>query len=294
MEDLELMRYITIGLYFPTRSVLHRLDPRTKILGIGVLIIAIVLSPSVTGLFLALVYILGFIAMAKVPMVLALGNLRPTLSILLFIAFLQLIFGWGALTGASCQELWGMWIIKITTCSVLSVFSMILRLVSMILLTGLLTMTSTISELTHGIESLLHPFRRLGLPAHELAMVFTIALRFVPTLAEELEKLLKAQSARGADIRLGSNPVQRVRHFLPVLVPLFLVTLRRGDTLAEAMEARGYTGSLGRTRFVQLKMSPNDILALAMVAVLVGGLFLFPFQVFDNAFLSLMSKAAGY
>jgi energy-coupling factor transport system permease protein len=294
MQDLELMRYITIGLYVPTGSVLHRLDPRTKILGIGALLIAVVLSPSVTGLVLALVCILGFIVQAKVPVSLALGGLRPTLPILLFIALLQLLFGWGALTGASCQVLWSAWIIKITTCSFLSVFSMILRLVCMILLTGLLTMTSTISELTHGIESLLHPFQRLGLPAHELALVFTIALRFVPTLAEELEKLLKAQGARGADIRLGSNPVQRIRHFLPVLVPLFLVTLRRGDNLAEAMEARGYSGGLDRTRFVQLKMSPNDALAFALIAILVSGLFLLPLRVFDNAFLSLISKAAGY
>ena len=294
MQDMELMRYITIGLYVPTGSFLHRLDPRTKILGIGVLIIAVVLSPSVTGLVLALLFILGFIVQAKVPMSLALGGLRPTLPILMFIAFLQLLFGWGALTGASCQVLWGAWIIKITTCSVLSVFSMILRLVCMILLTGLLTMTSTVSELSHGVESLLRPFQHLGLPAHELALVFTIALRFVPTLAEELEKLIKAQSARGADIRLGANPVQRVRHFLPVLVPLFLVTLRRGDPLAEAMEARGYAGGLHRTRFVQLKMSPNDALAFALIAVMVAGLFLLPLQVFDHAFLSLISKAAGY
>jgi energy-coupling factor transport system permease protein len=294
MQELELRRYITIGQYLPSGSVLHRLDPRTKILGIGALLMAIVFSRSLTGLFFALVCILGLIAIARVPMDLALGGLRPTLPVLLFIAFLQLLFGWGALTSASCQVLWSGWIIKITNCSFLSVISMILRLVSMFLLIGLLTMTSTISELTHGIESLLYPFRRLGLPAHDLAMVFTIALRFVPTLADELEKLLKAQISRGADIRLGSNPVQRVRHFLPVLVPLFLVTLRRGDTLVEAMEARGYTVSLDRTRFVRLKMSPNDFLALAMVAVLVGGLFLFPFQVFDNTLLSLISKAAGY
>jgi energy-coupling factor transport system permease protein len=294
MQDLELMRYITIGLYVPTGSFLHRLDPRTKTLGIGVFIIAVVLSPSVTGLVLALVCILGFIAQAKIPLSLALGGLRPTLPILLFIAFLQLLFGWGALTSASCQVLWGVWIIKITTCSILSVFSMILRLACMILLTGLLTMTSTISELTHGVESLLRPFQRLGLPAHELALVFTIALRFVPTLAEELEKLLKAQSARGADIRLGANPVQRVRHFLPVLVPLFLVTLRRGDNLAEAMEARGYTGGLDRTRFVRLRMSSNDALAFALIAIIVGGLFLLPLRVFDHAFLSLILKMAGY
>ena len=294
MQDLELMRYITIGLYVPTGSFLHRLDPRTKILGIGVLIIAVVLSPSVTGLVLALLCILGLIVQARVPLSLALGGLRPTLPILLFIAFLQLLFGWGALTGASCQVLWSAWIIKITTCSVLSVFSMILRLACMILLTGLLTMTSTVSELTHGVESLLRPFQHLGLPAHELALVFTIALRFVPALAEELEKLIKAQSARGADIRLGANPVQRVRHFLPVLVPLFLVTLRRGDTLAEAMEARGYTGGLHRTRFVQLKMSSNDLLAFALIAVMITGLFLLPLQVFDQAFLSLISRAAGY
>lgn len=294
MEDLELRRYITIGLYLPSGSVLHRLDPRTKILGIGALLMAIVLSHSVTGLFLALVCILGLIAMAKAPMGLALGGLRPTLPVLLFIALLQLLFGWGATTSASCQVLWSVWIIKITNCSFLSVFSMILRLVSMFLLIGLLTMTSTISELTHGIESLLYPFRRLGLPAHDLAMVFTIAMRFVPTLADELEKLLKAQISRGADIRLGSNPVQRVRHFLPVLIPLFLVTLRRGDTLAEAMEARGYTVSIDRSRFVRLKMSSNDFLALALVAALVSGLFLFPFQASDSTILSLISKAAGY
>ena len=194
MEDFELMRYITIGQYLPTGSFLHRLDPRTKILGIGAFIIAIVLCPSVSGLLYALLFVLALIVIARVSLSLALGGLRPALPVLLLILILQLLFGWSLLPGAACQELWSAWIFRITNCAVLSVFSMLMRLTALILLTGLLTMTSTISELTHGLECLLRPFRRLGLPAHELALVFTIAIRFVPTLTEELEKLLKAQA----------------------------------------------------------------------------------------------------
>jgi len=247
--------------------------------------------PGITSLFLALMCILGFVAIAKIPIGIALGVLRPTLPPLVVIAVLQALFGWNSVSNGDCLILWGVWIIHMTACSLLSVVSMLLRLVSMVLLTGLLTMTSTISELNHGLESLLHPFRRLGLPAHELAMVFTIALRFVPTMAEELEKLLKAQVSRGADIRLGANPIQRTRHFLPVLVPLFVTTLRRGDLLVEAMEARGYSGSQGRSRLVRLKLSLADILVLILIAILVGVLIVFPFQVIDHLFQTLIFRA---
>ena len=293
MEDLSLMRHITIGQYLPTGSVLHRLDPRTKILGSGVLMSGVVVSPGITRLFIALMCILGFVAVAKIPIGIALGVLRPTLPPLVVIAVLQALFGWHSVSNGDCLILWDVWIIHMTACSLLSVVSMFLRLVAMILLTGLLTMTSTISELNHGLESLLHPFRRLGLPAHELAMVFTIALRFVPTMAEELEKLLKAQVARGADIRLGANPIQRTRHFLPVLVPLFVTTLRRGDLLVEAMEARGYSGSQGRSRLVRLKLSFADILVLILIVILVGVLIVFPFQVIDHLFQTLIFSAVG-
>jgi len=294
LEDLELMRHITIGQYLPSGSVVHRLDPRTKIVGLGLLIMAVLVGSSLTGLIITLVLIIGLVMLARVPLGYAAGGLRPALPILLFLAVLQLLFGWGSSPAGSgaasgvCLTLWSAWIIKITLCSVVTVLTMLLRLVGLIFLTSLLTMTSTISELTHGIESLLRPFQRLGLPAHELAMVFTIALRFVPTLAEELEKLLKAQAARGADIRLGSNPIQRTRQFLPVLIPLFLTTLRRGELLAEAMEARGYTGSHGRSHYIRLRPSLADGLALAGVAVIVAGLLLLPFPAADAALLALL------
>lgn len=289
MQDLELRRYITIGQYLPTGSGLHRLDPRTKILGIGAFILAIVISPSLTGLVYALVCVLGLVILARVPLNLALDGLRPALPVLLLIMLLQLLFGWSILPQTGCQELWSGWIFHLTNCSLVSVTAMLLRLVALILLTGLLTMTSTISELTHGIESLLRPFRHLGLPAHELALVFTIAVRFVPTLAEELEKLLKAQAARGADIRLGGNPIQRIRHFMPALVPLFLTTLRRAELLAEAMEARGYSGSQNRSAYTRLKLGSNDFLALAVNAVILVGLFSLPFSALDQMILSWLA-----
>ncbi len=210
------------------------------------------------------------------PLGFALSGIRPALPFLVVIAVLQLLFGWGMQPGASCPVLWSGWIFQVTVCSVQAVVAMVLRLVALILLTSLLTLTSTTTELTHGIESLLRPFQRVGVPAHELAMVFMLALRFVPTLAEELEKLLKAQAARGADIRLGSNPVQRTRHLLPVLVPLFLVTLRRGDELIEAMTARGYVGGRGRSHYVHLHFGRVDAVALALAAICSAGLVLLP------------------
>lgn len=290
MEDLEIMRHITIGQYLPTGSTVHRLDPRAKLIGLGLLIAAVLAITSATGLAVALALILLLVALARVPLGFAAGGLRPALPVLLIIALLQLFFGWSGLAGADCQVLWSLWVLRLTTCSLLSVLAMLLRLVSLILLTGLLTMTSTISELNHGIESLLRPFARLGLPAHELAMIFTIALRFVPTLAIQLEKLLKAQVARGADIRLGANPLQRIRHFLPVLVPLFLTTLRRGDALAEAMEARGYSGSRGRSHYIRLHFSAADAAALTLVAISSAALLFIPFTAADRYLLSLLIR----
>lgn len=266
MDDFELLRHVTIGQYLPVGSPIHRLDPRAKIVGLGLLLVAVALCASLPALAVALALVVGLVALARAPLGFALGGLRPALPFLVVIAVLQLLFGWGAQPGADCQVLWRGWIVQITDCSVQAVLAMILRLISLILLTSLLTLTSTTTELTHGIESLLRPFQRF-IPAHELAMVFMLALRFVPTLAEELEKLLKAQAARGADIRLGNNPIQRTRQLLPVLVPLFLVTLRRGEELIEAMTARGYSGGAGRSHYVRLRFSRRDALALGIAAV---------------------------
>lgn len=289
LEDFELMRQITIGQYLGTGSLLHHLDPRTKILAFGLLILTVVFLSSPTALCAALLIVLACIAFARLPLAFATASLRPALPIVLVLAGLQLLFGWGA-QGANCPTLWSFWLFRLSACSTMAVLSMLLRLTSLILLVGLLSMTSTLSELNHGMENLLRPFARIGLPAHELALTFTLALRFVPTLAEELEKLLKAQAARGADIRLGSNPVQRARHFLPVLVPLFVNTLDRGEELAEAMEARGYTGGTGRTQYIQLVFNRADGFALGLVVLLVTGLFLLPFASIDQLFILLLTR----
>jgi len=281
-DDFELQRYITIGQYLPTGSVLHRLDPRTKIVGFGLLILAVAVSPSFLGLLLSLAMAVVLIQVARIRMGFALGGLRPALPFLIILAVLQLLFGWTAQTDRLCQTLWSWWIFHISNCSLMGVVNMMVRLVAMILFTSLLTLTTTISELTHGAENLLRPFQRIGLPAHELAMVFTLALRFVPTLAEELEKLLKAQAARGADIRLGSNPVARTRHLAPVMVPLFITTLRRVDELTEAMVARGYTGGQGRTHYINLKMTRMDWWLLVGILAFSLVLFVNPFRSLDN------------
>jgi len=275
MEDFELTRTFTIGQYLPSGSWIHRLDPRVKIVGSGALILAAATLRSPAALAAALALVLACVALARIPLRLAFANLRPAVPILLFLAALQILFGWGAQPG--CPDLWQGNVLgiglRVNACALLAALAMLLRLAALVLLVALLTMTATISELTHGAESLMRPLRRIGLPAQELALTFTLALRFAPTLAEELEKLLKAQASRGADIRLGSNPVTRLRHFLPVLTPLFVNTLRRGEALAAAMEARGYTGGAGRSRYIQLTFTRTDALALAAALLLAAALF---------------------
>jgi energy-coupling factor transport system permease protein len=290
MEDFELLRNVTIGQYLPTGSVLHRLDPRVKIVGLGLLMMVIVAFPTATGTLVGLGVVLGLVALARVRLGFALGGLLPALPILLLLAVLELFFGWGVSTLSDCHSLWSFWLFRITTCSVQLVISLLARLTALILLTSLLTLTSTITELARGAESLMRPLQRLGIPADELAMVFTLALRFVPTLAQELEKLLKAQAARGADIRRGSNPIQRTRQLLPVLVPLFITTLRRGEELALAMEARGYTGGAGRTHYVRLHFRAADVLALLITSALLIGLIAAPFGAVDRYGLSLLAR----
>jgi energy-coupling factor transport system permease protein len=269
MDEFELLRYVTIGQYLPTNSLIHRLDPRVKIVGLGMLAIVIVAQNSAVGSLLGLGIVLALVALARVDVRLALRNLVPSAPILAFLALLQLGFGWGART-SECLAVWSWGMFNVTTCSIEAIIALLARLVALVLLTSLLTFTSTLSELTRGIEWLLRPFQRIGVPADELAMVFTIALRFVPTLALEMEKLLKAQAARGANIRGGTNPIARTRQMLPILVPLFINTLRRSEDLAAAMEARGYTGGAGRTHYVRLHLQRADWLALGVVILLVA------------------------
>ena len=291
MEEFELLRHVTIGQYLPTGSVLHHLDPRTKIVGLGLTMLVLIVHSSAAGLVAGLVLALGLVAMGRVSVSYALSGLRPALPILLFLAALQLFLGWGVVR-VDCQPLWSLSILHVTTCSVQIVIMTWARLSALILLTSLLTLTSTTNELARGAEALMRPLQRLGLPADELAMVFTLALRFVPTLAQELERLLKAQAARGADPARGSNPVQRTRQLLPVLVPLFITTLRRGEELAAAMEARGYTGGAGRTHYVRLHFHSVDVMAWFILFLLWIGLLAAPFSAVDLYGLTWLARIA--
>jgi energy-coupling factor transport system permease protein len=291
MEEFELLRHVTIGQYLPTGSVLHRLDPRTKIVGLGLTMLVLIVHSSAAGLVAGLVLALGLVAMGRVSVSYALSGLRPALPILLFLAALQLFLGWGVVR-VDCQPLWSLSILHVTTCSVQIVIMTLARLSALILLTSLLTLTSTTNELARGAEALMRPLQRLGLPADELAMVFTLALRFVPTLAQELERLLKAQAARGADPGRGSNAVQRTRQLLPVLVPLFITTLRRGEELAAAMEARGYTGGAGRTHYVRLHFHSVDVVAWVIIFLLWIGLLAAPFSAVDLYGLTWLARMA--
>jgi energy-coupling factor transport system permease protein len=187
--------------------------------------------------------------------------------------------------------MWSWGFVNITTCSVKLITIMVLRLLSLMLLTSLLTLTTSTTELTHGLDRLLSPLKRLRFPAHELALVFTIALRFAPTLADELERIMKAQASRGADFGEQGRLrfVQRTVNLLPLMVPLFLSALRRAEDLALAMEARGYTGGRGRTSFIQLKSVPRDYFALALVFLFCASILLYDFATLDARAVSTVS-----
>lgn len=268
MSEFSSFRYITIGQYLPYGSLIHRLDPRAKIVMFALLVIAVAFAGSYTASILLLAVLLAIVYTSRVPLRYALQGLRPALPWIAIFATLQLLFYKGVHGSEVCQMLWSWGSIQVTTCSISLIIIMVFRLLEFMILISLLTLTTSTTELTHGLERLLSPLKRLRFPAHELALVFTIALRFAPTLAQELEKIMKAQASRGAD--LGEQGrlrfVQRTRNLLPLLVPLFLSALRRAEDLTLAMEARGYMGGKGRTSFIQLKAMPKDYLALAIVS----------------------------
>lgn len=267
-SEFEFLRNITIGQYIPTGSPVHQLDPRAKIVAGGFLVLAISFCNSIplNGLLLGL--ILGIALLSRIPVSYTLRVLRLAIPAMTVVLILQLIFLSRSATGTVYFE-WG-WI-RITQGSVQTIVVNILRVFNLLILTGLITMTSTTTELTHGLEYLLGPFRRVGVPAHEIALIFTIALRFVPTFAQELENIMKAQASRGATTLIGARfwrPDKLARAYLPLLVPLFLNALRRAEDLIAAMEARCYISGEGRTKFVVLQSHPKDYAVVALAGLI--------------------------
>ncbi len=251
-------RNITIGQYIPGESPVHRLDPRTKILMALLFIIMLFFVKNFTGYAIVFLFILFVIKLSKLKLAYLYKGLKPVIMLVTFTALLNLF-----ITGGEGTPLFQFWILKVYKEGIFLALFMTLRLVFLIMGTSLLTLTTSPIELTDGIERLLKPFAVIGVPAHELAMMMSIALRFIPTLMDETEKIMKAQKARGADFD-SKNIIKKAQSLVPLLVPLFISSFRRAEDLAMAMEARCYRGGEGRTRMKQLKYTRLDFTAFAV------------------------------
>ena len=262
-EDVPLLKDITIGQYFPGRSPVHRMDPRVKLVLTMAFIVMLFMSSSFYGLLAGIAFTLLTFAVSRIPAKMMLKSLKPIIPIIIFTALLNLLF---VRTG---DVLWQFKFIKITQEGVHTAVFMVVRIVCLIIGTSLLTYTTSPIDLTDAIERLLSPLKKIKVPVHELAMMMTIALRFIPTLIEETDKIMSAQKARGADMESGSL-LQRARALIPILIPLFVSTFRRAEELALAMECRCYHGGEGRTRMKQLRTGAADYIAIAVTAAFIG------------------------
>ncbi len=250
-----MLKDITLGQYFPGNSVVHRLDPRCKLILVVVYIVALFMAKFIVTYGIMLIVLILAILASKVGFRAILHGMKPVFVIIVITAVLNLFYN---TTG---NLLAAFWVFKIYTGGVRRAVSMVLRIMMLISGTFLLTYTTSPIQLTDGIESLLGPLKRLHVPVHELAMMMSIALRFIPTLIEETDKIMSAQKARGADFESGGL-IEKAKALLPLLVPLFVSAFRRADELATAMECRCYHGGDGRTRMKQLKYGARDIVSI--------------------------------
>ncbi len=260
------LKDITLGQYFPGRSVVHRLDPRTKLIGVMLYIIALFMCKFFVSYAVMFAALCLCIKLSQVPVKSIVNGLRPVLFIVIVTALLNLFYTPGE------HVLLKVWILTVTLEGVYAAIFMVIRIMMLIAGTFLLTYTTSPILLTDGLEALLNPLKKIKVPVHELAMMMSIALRFIPTLIEETDKIMSAQRARGADFETGSL-VQRAKALIPLLVPLFISAFRRADELAVAMECRCYRGGEGRTRLRQLKYEKIDWMAMLFFAALIAGVW---------------------
>ena len=248
-----MIRDITIGQYYPADSVIHRLDPRTKLAGTLVFIISIFLFHTLPGYAPATVFLAAVIRISKVPVKFIFKGLKAIFLILLITMVFNMLLTPG-------EELWRFGILRITREGISMAVRMAIRLVYLVVGSSLMTLTTTPNQLTGGLEKSLRPLNKIHVPVHEISMMMSIALRFIPILLEETDKIMKAQIARGADFESG-NLIQKVKNMVPLLVPLFISAFRRANDLAMAMEARCYHGGEHRTQMKPLQYKKRDRLA---------------------------------
>ena len=259
-----MLKDITLGQYFPGNTVVHRLDPRTKLLMVVVYIVALFLAKWWVSYGVMLAFLVTAVVLSRIKPKALFRGLKPLIVIMVFTALINLFYSDG-------EVLVKFWIFRITREGIVQAAFLVLRIMMLVTGTFLMTYTTSPIALTDGMESLLSPLKKLHFPVHELSMMMSIALRFIPTLIEETDKIISAQKARGADFESG-NIFRRAKALVPILVPLFVSAFRRADELATAMECRCYHGDEGRTKLKQLHYRARDIITLLLGAALLGGI----------------------
>jgi energy-coupling factor transport system permease protein len=261
-----MLKDITIGQYYSVDSVIHRLDPRTKIIGTFFFIVILFVIKGIYGLLLAGLLLLLVVKAARVPLSYIVRGQKSIMILLMFTVVLNMLMVKG-------EVLVQVWFLKITREGIYTAVFMAIRLILLVIGCSLMTLTTTPLQLTDGLERLLRPLKKIKVPVHDISMMMSIALRFIPILMEETDKIMKAQSARGADFDTGGL-VQKAKALIPVLVPLVISAFRRADELATAMEARCYRGDEGRTRMKELRYKKQDYVAKAVVLAACVGLYM--------------------
>lgn len=252
-----MLKDITFGQYFPGTSVIHRMDPRTKLVLIILFIAELFIADGLIPLMVGVVLMVAAYMLSRLSWKLILKSIKPILPIVIFTAVLNIFFIEG-------DPIFSWKFITISDKGVITAILMCIRIIALIAGSSLLTYTTTPIALTDGLERLLMPLSKIKIPVHELSMMMTIALRFIPTLIDETQKIISAQKARGADMDSG-NAIEKAKSLVPILIPLFVSAFRRADELAMAMECRCYHGGEGRTKMKQLHFTKNDILASVIV-----------------------------
>ena len=261
-----MLKDITLGQYFPGNSFVHRLDPRTKLLFLIVYIVALFTASNWISYAVMFAFLVLTIGVSTIPLKSIVRGMKPLVFVLIFTGILNIFFTTGE------KILISVWVITITLEGVIRAIFMTSRILMLITGTFLLTYTTSPIALTDGLESLLSPLKKIRMPVHELSMMMCIALRFIPTLIEETDKIMAAQKARGADFETGSL-IRRAKALVPILVPLFISAFRRADELATAMECRCYQGGDGRTKMKLLRYKRVDVNAFLVGAALLAGIF---------------------
>lgn len=260
-----MIRDITIGQYYPSNSILHKLDPRVKLVGTLLYIILLFFIQNYYGYVLAAVFLGTIITLSKVPIKFILKGLKAVIFLLLFMVAFNLFFTPGTRVAFSFG------FIRVTWEGIESAILMGLRLIFLILGSSIMTFTTTPNQLTDGLEKLMGPLKKIKVPVHEISMMMSIALRFIPILMEETDKIMKAQMARGADFESGGL-IKRAKNLIPLLVPLFVSAFRRANDLAMAMEARCYRGGVGRTKMKPLKYTGIDRMVYLILILYVAAI----------------------